>query len=96
VSHAEKSIVPAVDVDIDEARMRRERLARARAALRRHGLAAALLFDPINVRYAAAPGPFAVFNLHMSFRWALDSGGVRARPVGVPGGDAYHRPSLAG
>jgi Xaa-Pro dipeptidase len=71
VTDAEKSIVPAVDVDIDEARMRRERLTRAREALQRHGLAAALLLDPINVRYAAVPGPFAVFNLHMSFRWAL-------------------------
>jgi Xaa-Pro dipeptidase len=77
VTPAEKSIVPTFH--IDDARMHRERLTRARAALRRHGLAAALLFDPINVRYAAAPGPFAVFNLHMSFRWALIP--VESEPV---------------
>jgi Xaa-Pro dipeptidase len=58
-------------VHIDEARMHRERIARAREALRRHGLAAALLFDPINVRYVAVPGAFAVFNLRVAFRWAL-------------------------
>jgi Xaa-Pro aminopeptidase len=69
----------ATAVHIDDARMHRERLARAREALRRHGLPAALLFDPINVRYAAAPGPFAVFNLHVSFRWALIP--VESEPV---------------
>jgi hypothetical protein len=58
-------------VHIDEARMHRERPARARAALRRHGLAAALLFDPISVCYLAVPGAFAVFNLHVTFRWTL-------------------------
>jgi Xaa-Pro aminopeptidase len=64
---------------IDEARMQRERMARAREALRRHGLAAALLFDPVNVRYVAVPGPFAVFNLHVAFRWALVP--VESEPV---------------
>jgi Xaa-Pro dipeptidase len=64
---------------IDEARMQRERIARAREALRRHGLAAALLFDPVNVRYVAVPGPFAVFNLHVTFRWALVP--VESEPV---------------
>ena len=69
----------ATAVHIDEARMHRERLARARAALRRHGLAAALLFDPINVRYVGVPGAFAVFNLHVTFRWALVP--VESEPV---------------
>jgi hypothetical protein len=69
----------ATAIHIDEARMHRERIARARAALRRHGLAPALLFDPINVRYVAVPGAFAVFNLHVTFRWALVP--VESEPV---------------
>src|SRR5437016_3824762 len=49
------------------------RLARTRDRLREHGLAAALLFDPLNVRYAtsiAVPG-YLILNLHMSWRWVL-------------------------
>ena len=37
----------------DRTRMHRERLDRARQGLRKHGLAVALLFDPMNVRYVA-------------------------------------------
>ena len=39
--------------------------------MREAGLAAALLFDPANVRYATCDGPSLVFNLHCSYRWAL-------------------------
>jgi Xaa-Pro aminopeptidase len=39
--------------------------------MRAAGLAAALLFDPANVRYATCDGPSLVFNLHCSYRWAL-------------------------
>src|SRR5688572_3043117 len=59
------------DVDFDPVRMRRERLERARAALIEHGLAAALLFDPNNVRYAASIGVAVVENLHVPSRWLL-------------------------
>ncbi len=58
-------------VEVDPVRMRRDRLARTRLMLRRHQLAAVLLCDPLNVRYATVEGPFTVFNLHNTFRWAL-------------------------
>lgn len=48
-----------------------QRLQRAQAAMRSAGLAAALLFDPANVRYVTCDGPSLVFNLHCSYRWAL-------------------------
>jgi Xaa-Pro dipeptidase len=64
------SRVPAPPV-IDVTRMHAERLARARQGLRKHGLAAALLFDPMNVRYTITSGLATVCNLHLSFRWAL-------------------------
>jgi Xaa-Pro aminopeptidase len=64
---------------VDRARMHRERLERARQGLRKHGLAVALLFDPMNVRYVAFPGMSPVFNLHFSARWALVP--VESRPV---------------
>jgi Xaa-Pro aminopeptidase len=65
------TVVGTVELDVDEARLHRDRLARTRQKLREHQLAAALLFDPLNVRYAVTPGPFAVFNMHVTFRWAL-------------------------
>ncbi len=58
-------------VQVDETRLHRDRLARTRLKLREHQLAAALLFDPLNVRYAVTAGPFPVFNMHLTFRWAL-------------------------
>lgn len=64
----------AVDEDVwqvDDLRLHQDRLARTRRMLREHQLAAALLFDPLNVRYAVTAGPFPVFNMHMTFRWAL-------------------------
>ena len=51
--------------------MQRDRLARLQRTLRERQLACVLLFDPLNVRYATAEGPFTVFNLHSTFRWAL-------------------------
>jgi Xaa-Pro dipeptidase len=63
--------IPGTDVDFDASRMRRERLERARAGLVDHGLAAALLFDPNNVRYAASIGVAVVENLHVPSRWLL-------------------------
>lgn len=69
--------VPGTAIDPD--RLHRDRLARTRLKLREHQLAAALLFDPLNVRYAVIAGPFTVFNMHMSFRWALVP--VESEPV---------------
>ena len=60
-----------VSREVNETRMSRDRLARTRLKLRQHQLPAALLCDPLNVRYAVTPGPFAVFNMHLTFRWAL-------------------------
>jgi Xaa-Pro dipeptidase len=57
--------------EIDETRLKRDRLRRAQAGLRKHGLAAALLFDPNNVRYAASIGVAVVENLHVPSRWLL-------------------------
>jgi Xaa-Pro aminopeptidase len=57
--------------EVDEARMGRDRLRRTQQLLREHQLAAVLLCDPLNVRYATVGGPFPVFNLHNTFRWAL-------------------------
>jgi Xaa-Pro dipeptidase len=54
-----------------EPRMRAERLARAQTGLRSQRLAAALLFDPNNVRYATSIGVAVVENLHVPSRWAL-------------------------
>ncbi|PVY96009.1 dimethylsulfoniopropionate lyase DddP [Actinomycetospora cinnamomea] len=47
------------------------RLARAQEALRAHELAAAVVFDPANVRYVTCDGSYLVANLHCSYRWAL-------------------------
>jgi Xaa-Pro dipeptidase len=58
-------------LEIDQDRMQRERLARARQQLRKDGLAAALLFDPLNVRYTTAAGFAMVSSLHYTWRWAL-------------------------
>ena len=46
-------------------------LGRTRAALRRHGLAAALLFDPVNLRYASGTSTMPVWTLHSLDRYLL-------------------------
>lgn len=56
---------------VDLKALNTERLTRAQAAMKSAGLAAALLFDPANVRYVTCDGPSLVFNLHCSYRWAL-------------------------
>jgi Xaa-Pro aminopeptidase len=74
--------------DFDADRMGRERLARARDSLRRHGIAAALLFDPTNVRYTTSIGIAVVLNLHLSMRCALVP--VESEPVLWEYEDALH------
>lgn len=56
-------------IDIHE--LNAQRLNSAQAAMRADGLAAALLFDPPNVRYVTCDGQFLVANLHCSYRMAL-------------------------
>ncbi len=46
-------------------------LARIRAALRRHDIAAALLFDPVNIRYATGTSLMPVWTLHAIDRYLL-------------------------
>jgi Xaa-Pro dipeptidase len=60
-----------VQTSVDAKALSADRLARAQRGMRSAGLAAALLFDPANVRYVTCDGPSLVFNLHCSYRWAL-------------------------
>jgi Xaa-Pro aminopeptidase len=46
-------------------------LARVRASLRRHDIAAALLVDPVNVRYASGTSTMPVWTLHSIDRYLL-------------------------
>jgi Xaa-Pro aminopeptidase len=46
-------------------------LARTRASLRRHDIAAALLFDPANVRYASGTSTMPVWAMHSIDRYVL-------------------------
>lgn len=50
------------DSDIDLVAVRAHRLARARAQIAQHDLAACLLFDPVNVRYATGARNMQVFH----------------------------------
>nr|MBV9785817.1 aminopeptidase P family protein [Acidisphaera sp.] len=53
----------------DMARMRAYRLGRVQAELKRLGYAAAVLFDPINIRYASGSRNMAVWTLHNPARY---------------------------
>ena len=59
-------VSPAV---IDSAR--RYRLARLRQQLQRHDCAAALLYDPVNIRYALDAANMQLWTLHNAYRYAL-------------------------
>jgi Xaa-Pro dipeptidase len=56
---------------VDESAIRVYGLSRARAELTRRGVPAALLFDPLNVRYTVGSGHSFVYQLHNAARWAL-------------------------
>jgi Xaa-Pro dipeptidase len=64
-------VVPVYEQVVDYERMMAYRLGRAQEQLRRHGLAAAILFDPDNVRYTTTIGIALVWNLHAADRWVL-------------------------
>jgi Xaa-Pro aminopeptidase len=59
-------VSPAV---IDSAR--RYRLARLRQQLQRHDCAAALLYDPVKIRYALDAANMQLWTLHNAYRYAL-------------------------
>ena len=56
---------------VDLVALRAYRLARVRAELRRHDYAGALLYDPINVRYACDSRNMAVWCLHNAVRYCF-------------------------
>jgi Xaa-Pro aminopeptidase len=82
------TISQAPQAAIDYEAVSAYRLERARAGLRRHGFAAALLFDPLNVRYTTSVGVALVWNLHVSFRWVLVP--VESAPVLWDYSEAMH------
>ncbi len=56
---------------IDMARLRAYRLGRVRAELRKAGLGAAVLFDPINIRYATGSRNHSAFIMHFPSRYVF-------------------------
>jgi Xaa-Pro dipeptidase len=64
---------------VDERAIRRYALASARGQLRRSDLAAALLFDPLNVRYITGTASCVVFMFHSPERFVLVP--VESEPV---------------
>jgi Xaa-Pro dipeptidase len=76
----ENDVHPLIaDIAVDEGQRRAYCLARTRDQLRAHDMAAALLFDPPNVRYTTAAGPCTVFMLHNPDRFVLVP--VESEPV---------------
>lgn len=55
----------------DERRLDMERLARLRAQVRAHDCAAALLYDPTNIRYATGVSNMQVYSLHNPCRYVF-------------------------
>jgi Xaa-Pro aminopeptidase len=56
---------------IDQVALRRYRLDRLRAELRKHDYAGALLSDPINIRYATGTRNMAIWTMHSPGRYAF-------------------------
>lgn len=75
----ERSVVPlplAINIEarlaeIDERRLASERLLRLQRELLLEGCSAALLFDPLNIRYATGTRNMAVWTLHAPGRYAF-------------------------
>jgi Xaa-Pro aminopeptidase len=63
--------VAARNQEIDHDRMRRDRLARFRAELVQRDYGAALLSDPVNIRYATGARNMAVWTMHAPGRYAF-------------------------
>jgi Xaa-Pro aminopeptidase len=62
--------VPAIS-DVNAERLRAERLGRLRAAMRERGVAACLLFEPANVRYATGTSVMATWSAMASVRYCV-------------------------
>ncbi len=71
VSELPSGPAPAAAPPIDLAGLRRGRLARLRAELARSHLAGALLYDPVNIRYACDSRNMAVWTLHNPVRYVF-------------------------
>jgi Xaa-Pro aminopeptidase len=56
---------------IDESKLRADRLAKLRAQLVRHGYGAALLSDPMNIRYATGSRNMTVWTMHAPGRYVF-------------------------
>jgi Xaa-Pro aminopeptidase len=56
---------------VDAERLAKDRLARLQAELARRDIAAALLFDPVNIRYATGTRNMAVWSMHNLARYCL-------------------------
>jgi len=59
------------DARIDMVKLRAYRLARVRAELKKAGLGAAVLFDPINIRYATGSRNHSAFIMHFPSRYVF-------------------------
>ena len=66
-----KDTHPSDDVTVDLEAMRAYRLDRVRAELSRRDIAAALFFDPVNIRYATDCTNMQVWTLHNPARYCL-------------------------
>jgi len=60
-----------IDGGIDHAAVRGYRLARVRAEMRRREIAACILFDPVNIRYATGARNMQVFHARNPSRYLL-------------------------
>src|SRR5260370_9746973 len=71
---AKKSVGPGLadhSAQPDMARMRGYRMRRLQAELKRLDYAGAVLFDPVNIRYATGSRNMAVWTLHNPARYAF-------------------------
>ena len=59
------------EAQVDMVALRAYRLGRVRAQLRQHDYAGALLFDPVNIRYATGSRNMAVWTLHNPARYCF-------------------------
>jgi Xaa-Pro dipeptidase len=59
------------EAQIDMGRMRKYRLNRAQNELKRIGCDAAILFDPINIRYTTGTSCHPIFNFHVPSRYVV-------------------------
>ena len=59
------------NLEIDEVALRQYRLARVRQQLEERGIAAAVLYDPVNIRYVTDVSNMQVYSLHNACRYVF-------------------------